>query len=90
MNTYNLNRSPRFDKSLRKLDPSTQRRVLAALLALAVLDNPAEKLKPLRHSKVGLKRLRVGDYRVIVSVHGSTLTIVALDVGHRSTVYDDD
>ncbi|MFT3799040.1 MAG: type II toxin-antitoxin system RelE/ParE family toxin [Microbacterium sp.] len=65
-----------------------QRRVLVALFELIELPNPTERLKPLRHSKVGLWRLRVGDYRVIVSVRNSELVVVAVDVGHRSNIYD--
>ena len=37
---------------------------------------------------MGLWRLRVGDYRVILDVHRDELVIVALDVDHRSSIYD--
>jgi len=47
------------------------------------------RLKPLQHSRAGLYRLRVGDYRVIVAPRRSELVIVAVDVGHRSHIYDD-
>lgn len=65
-----------------------QRRVLVALYEVAALPDPIERLKPLQHSKVGSWRLRVGDYRVIVSVQHSELTVIAIDVGHRSSIYD--
>ena len=88
MSRFALVRSTTFDKRLRKLDRQIQRRVLVALFELVELPDPTERLKPLQHSKVGLWRLRVGDYRVIVSVHNSELTVIAIDVGHRSSIYE--
>jgi mRNA-degrading endonuclease RelE of RelBE toxin-antitoxin system len=43
--------------------------------------------KPLRYSLKGLRRLRVGDYRVMYQVKGKTVTIVAIK--HRKDVYED-
>lgn len=88
MSRFELVRSTTFDKRLRKLDRQIQRRVLVALFELVELPDPTERLKPLQHSKVGLWRLRVGDYRVIVSVQNSELTVIAIDVGHRSSIYE--
>lgn len=88
MSRFALVRSTTFDKRLRKLDRQMQRRLLVALLELVELPDPTERLKPLQHSKVGLWRLRVGDYRVIVSVRNSELVVIAVDVGQRSSIYD--
>lgn len=41
--------------------------------------------EPLRHSLKGHRKLRVGDYRVIYRVQGST--IIILKIGHRKDVY---
>jgi mRNA interferase RelE/StbE len=41
--------------------------------------------EPLRRSLAGFRKLRVGDYRVIYQVHGST--VVILKIGHRKEVY---
>ncbi|MFT4295766.1 MAG: type II toxin-antitoxin system RelE/ParE family toxin [Micropruina sp.] len=88
MSRFELVRSTTFDKRIRQLDRQVQRRVLVALYELVQLPDPTARLKPLRHSKAGLWRLRVGDYRVIVSVQNSELTVIAIDVGHRSNIYD--
>lgn len=88
MSRFALVRSTTFDKRLRKLDRQIQRRVLVALFELVELPDPTERLKPLQHSKVGLWRLRVGDCRVIVSVQNSELTVIAIDVGHRTSIYE--
>lgn len=41
--------------------------------------------KPLRHSLANLRKLRVGDYRVIFSVGGSVVEVWA--IGHRRNIY---
>lgn len=87
--SYQLTQTPRFVKAIRKLDRPVVRRVLVALYELTELDDPTARLKPLQHELVGLWRLRVGDYRVVDDVQRDELTIVALDVGHRSgDIYD--
>lgn len=85
---WGIETRPAFDRATRKLDPSTVARIMRALQELCELDDPTARLKPLRHTKAGLWRLRVGDYRVIISVHRTEVVVVAVDVGHRSKVYD--
>ena len=41
--------------------------------------------EPLRHSLLGLRKLRVGDYRVIYRIQGQT--VIILKIGHRKEVY---
>ncbi len=41
--------------------------------------------KPLRNSLYGLRKLRVGDYRVIFEIDGKTVIIFMIQ--HRSVVY---
>jgi mRNA interferase RelE/StbE len=35
----------------------------------------------------GVRRLRVGDYRVFYEIHDDELIVLVVKVGHRSTVY---
>lgn len=56
---------------------------------LGTLADPTGPCKALAGPLVGLWRLRVGDYRVILDVRRGQVFIVALDVGHRSVVDDD-
>lgn len=87
--SFRLVQTPRFAKSLAKLDRSVARRVIVALYELSELDDPTVRLKPLRFELAGLWRLRVADYRVILDVQREALTIVALDAGHRGgDIYD--
>lgn len=42
-----------------------------------------------RSALAGLWRLRVGDYRLVLDIQRDKLLIVAIDLGHRSTIYTD-
>lgn len=77
------------ERSLRKLDKQATRRILVKLYSLASLDDPRVRCKGLTGPLAGLWRLRVGDYRVLLDIRCSELVIVALDISHRSSVYDD-
>ena len=43
--------------------------------------------KPLRYSLKGLRRLRVGDWRVIYGIEGTVVQVVK--IGNRRDVYED-
>ena len=86
---WRLEYTPRAAKALRRLDRPVARRVFSAVERLRDLDDPTASCKSLSGPLAGLWRLRVGDYRVILDVQREQLVIVALDLGHRSTVYDD-
>ncbi len=76
-----------FDRELKRLDRQAQRLILSRLLALAELDDPRDRLKPLSGPLAGLWRYRVDDYRVIIDVRVSEVVLVALDVGRRDSIY---
>lgn len=84
---YRLTPAPRFEKQLRKLDRSTSRRILVALYELAELEDPTVRLKPLRREFAGLSRLWVDDHRVVLDVRTDEVVIVAIDVGHKRSIY---
>lgn len=50
--------------------------------------NPIEFGKPLQYSLKGLRRLRVGNYRVIFQIHEETLSVLIVKIGHRREVYE--
>ena len=71
-------------KELSALPRDAQRRVVAAVEQL-----PDEPLKgeALSAEWKGLRRLRVGRYRVIYAFDGRRFLILVVRVGHRSEVY---
>lgn len=78
---------PRAEQALGKLDRPVARRVRDGLLRLAERDDPTTGCKGLSGPLAGLWRYRVRDWRVIIDVRRSELMIVAIDIGHRSTIY---
>ena len=45
--------------------------------------------KPLRHSKFGLWRYHLREYRVICQLQNAKLMVLVIAAGHRSTIYED-
>jgi mRNA interferase RelE/StbE len=71
-------------RSLRKLDPQTQRRIRAALEQLA--EDP-ERGKLLQSSLRGLRSWRTGDFRIVFRIVEDRIEIVVLAIGHRRDIY---
>jgi mRNA interferase RelE/StbE len=82
---YRIELRPAAVRALRKLDPPLRRRVQGAIALLARDPHPpaARALK----GRPGL-RVRVGDYRVIYTIHDEVLLVVVVTLGHRRDVYD--
>ena len=50
--------------------------------------NPIEFGKPLQYSLKGLRRLRVGDYRIIFKIEEDDKIDFVVKIGHRREVYE--
>lgn len=86
--SYTIRTTPRFDKSFKKLDRYTQR-IIKSWIEKNLLDceNPRAHGKSLTANRSGQWRYRIGDYRLICHIDDDELIILALNVGHRRTVY---
>ena len=86
--SYSVETTLRFDREFKKLDRFTQR-MLKAWIEKHLIDceNPRAYGKPLVADRKGLWRYRIGDYRMICAIEDDRLVILALSVGHRSSVY---
>ncbi|MGB2644758.1 MAG: type II toxin-antitoxin system RelE/ParE family toxin [Candidatus Acidiferrum sp.] len=74
---------------LKKLDRQMQREILGYLdKRVAKAADPRVFGKPLRHSKFGLWRYRVRDFRIICQLRESQRIVLVVAVGHRSKVYE--
>ncbi len=71
-------------KELSRLEKPDQRRIVKAVEQLR--EQPL-KGKLLATEWKGLRRLRVGTYRVIYAFDGTTLLISIVRVGHRKEIY---
>ncbi|MCD4729777.1 MAG: type II toxin-antitoxin system RelE/ParE family toxin [Bacteroidales bacterium] len=74
-------------KELRKLTKPDIPKIIKAVESLSVNPYPAgcRKLRATEYTY----RLRVGQYRVIYSIHADVLIIEIIRVGHRKSVYRD-
>ena len=75
-------------RQLGKLDREVARRVLDHMDDITALDDPRARGKGLTGDLTTVWRYRVGDYRVLCDLREAELLILALEVGHRSRVYD--
>lgn len=75
-------------KQLGKLDRPVARRIAVYLAEVAMLDEPRLRGRGLTGDRAGLWRYRVGGYRVICELRDAELVILALEIGHRGSVYD--
>lgn len=50
-------------------------------------EDPRQRGKGLTANRSGQWRYRIGDYRLICQIQDAQLVILALSVGHRSTIY---
>ena len=71
-------------KDLGKLDKNTARRVKAKLAAAS--ENPVPFVKRLQG--VELYSLRVGNYRVLMSIEWASKRFIISRIGHRKNVYE--
>lgn len=84
---WKLELSAEFIKALRKLDRPAQQRIKDYLDGVVASGDPRSRGKGLTANFAGYWRYRVGDYRVIAEITDTTLTIVAIAVGHRGNIY---
>lgn len=80
--------TPHAEDQFDQLDNSVRKRIVKALAKLENSPNPQAHCKPLSGDLAGLWRYRIGDYRFIIDLLREELVILALDVDHRSRVYD--
>jgi mRNA interferase RelE/StbE len=74
---------------LKKLDRQIQREILDYMeKRIGKAQDLRTFGKPLRHSKFGLWRYRVHDYRIICELRDAQPKVLVVAVGHGSSVYE--
>ncbi|MBI2584626.1 MAG: type II toxin-antitoxin system RelE/ParE family toxin [Rhodospirillales bacterium] len=74
-------------RALKKMDRWIAKRLRSKILALA-RDPKAPNNNVKKLAGVAGYRLRVGDWRVIYTLKHQVLTVVVVQIGHRSEVYE--
>ena len=86
--SWHIETTARFDREFKKLDRYTQRMVKAWIEKhLVGCDDPRVHGKGLTANRSGQWRYRIGDYRMICLIEDEKLIILALSIGHRSSIY---
>lgn len=82
--TFRIELRPAAVKALRKIDPRDRGRLQGAIALLGQEPRPpgAKALQ----GRAGL-HVRVGDYRIIYTVHDDVLLVVVVTLWHRRDVY---
>lgn len=86
--SWSVEFTERARKDLIKLDNQVALRIAKELKKLSGFNDPAPHCKALTGNYSGLWRYRIGSYRVIIDFQHEELVILALEIGHRSRVYD--
>jgi mRNA interferase RelE/StbE len=82
---YRIELRPAAARALRKLDPVIRGRIQGAIALLA--KDPRPPAARALQGRPGL-RVRIGDYRIIYTVHDDLVLIVVVTLGHRRDVYE--
>lgn len=85
---YKVQFTKRAMKDLKKLDRSTSALILGWVRKnLENCENPRIHGKGLTANRSGQWRYRVGDYRLLAEIEDNIITILILNIGHRSDIY---
>ena len=81
--TYSIRVTETAKKQLSKIDKQTARRIDSKLREIA--SDPFAHVTRL----VGLElyKMRVGDYRILMSIQKDKLVVMVVEIGHRRNVY---
>ena len=74
-------------RTLKKMSPSTVRRIFDHMDKIASSETIRSAGKALKGNLGTLWRYRVGDYRVVCTIDDTILRVLVVKVGHRSEVY---
>ncbi|KRL66843.1 type II toxin-antitoxin system RelE family toxin [Companilactobacillus versmoldensis] len=85
---YKLVFSEKAIKQLRKMDRH-QAVLITRWLYLNIdgANDPRAHGKILKSNLAGFWRYRIGNYRIIVEIEDSQLVVLAINIGHRRTIY---
>jgi mRNA interferase RelE/StbE len=88
---YEVELSDRLKKNLKKLDKPIAKTIVKWIERnLEGCSNPRIKGKQMSANHSDKWRYRIGDYRLIVKIEDGKLLILAITVGHRREIYNED
>jgi mRNA interferase RelE/StbE len=83
---YSVVYTPAARKDLKKLPHEVAQKVYSAVKQIR--DDPYSHVKKLKASPTTpFYSLRVGEYRVVMTIENQQLVIFVIEIGHRSRIY---
>lgn len=81
--------SPKAERQIKKLDKGQRTAIYRWMYKnIEGCENPRAHGHALAGNLAGLWRYRVGKYRVICELQDDRLVVLAIEVGHRSRIYE--
>lgn len=77
--------SPRAKQALKRLDRAQAKRLFDAATLLGI--NPYPPKSKALSGFESLRRVRVGDYRIVYAVDDGKLIVLVVNLGHRREIY---
>ena len=85
---YGIELTPAAKRDLKKLDRETRHRISVALENLVQQDDPYWHVKKLEGApESAFYALRVGDYRIILTIEDEQMVIFVFEIDQRKTAY---
>lgn len=85
---FHVEYSEKAQRQIKKLDRSVQRLLFSWIdKHLEGTINPRQQGKGLTANRTNQWRYRIGNYRLICDIQDDKAVILALEFGHRSTIY---
>ena len=84
---YRIEYLEQVRKDLKPISKSDKEKIRSAIEG-KLSSNPIELGKPLQYSLKGLRRRRVGDYRIIFQIDQSNKIVLVIKIGHRREIYE--
>ena len=83
--SYSVSIKQNVLKSLKNIAPEDRLRIIIIEAIDQLKTNPAAG--GVLKGESGLRRIRIGTYRVVYEVHDAQLTVLVIRIGHRREVY---
>jgi addiction module RelE/StbE family toxin len=86
--SFRIATTPTFERDFKKLDVTVARRVTQKILRLAASPELGQTLRNMPKDLTGLRKFRVGDFRVLYWIDHEHRSVKLYAVGHRSSIYE--
>jgi len=84
---YRVDFTPKAREDMKHLDGAVKKQVQKVIDKIEQRDNPRSMGDALTANLAGYWKYRVGDYRIVAEIQDEVLTVLAIAIGKRETIY---